>query len=122
MTPGSQGSQGSQGNLGMQSAFRALADPTRRMILMHLSDNDMTIGEVAGNFDMTRAAVRKHLTVLEEGALISVHPRGRERINRLEPMGLKSIADWINHFSRFWDERLSKLQTAIDKEESKKDD
>lgn len=107
---------------GVQEGFRALADPTRRMILMHLSDSDMTIGEVAGHFDMTRAAVKKHLTILEEGALISVHPRGRERINRLEPMGLKSVADWINHFSRFWDERLSKLQKAIEKEESKNDD
>ncbi len=107
---------------GEQGAFRALADPTRRMILMHLSDSDMTIGEVAGNFDMTRAAVKKHLMILQEGALISVHPKGRERINRLEPMGLKSIADWINHFSRFWNERLSKLQSAIQKEESENDD
>lgn len=106
----------------VQGTFRALADPTRRMILMHLSAGDMTIGEVAGHFDMTRAAVKKHLMILEEGALISVRPRGRERINRLEPMGLKSVADWINHFSRFWDERLSKLQTAIDKQESESDD
>jgi DNA-binding transcriptional ArsR family regulator len=106
----------------VQGTFRALADPTRRMILMHLNAKDMTIGEVAGNFDMTRAAVKKHLVILEEGALISVHPRGRERVNRLEPRGLKSVADWINHFSRFWDDRLSKLQTAIDKEESKTDD
>lgn len=106
----------------VQGAFRALADPTRRAILLHLSASDMTIGEVVGHFDMTRAAVKKHLMVLEEGALISVHASGRERINRLEPMGLKSIADWINYFSRFWDERLSKLQTAIGNEESEKDD
>ncbi len=108
----------------VQGPFRALADPTRRMILLHLSASDMTIGEVAAHFDMTRAAVKKHLTILEQGALISVHPKGRERINRLEPTGLKSVADWINHFSRSWDERLSRLQTAIDndKGESKNDD
>ena len=108
----------------VQGPFRALADPTRRMILMHLSTSDMTIGEVATHFDMTRAAVKKHLTILEQGALISVHPKGRERMNRLEPMGLKSVADWINHFSRFWDERLSRLQTAIenDKGESENND
>ena len=111
-------------SMDVQGPFRALADPTRRMILVHLSASDMTIGEVVAHFDMTRAAVKKHLTILEQGALISVHPKGRERINRLEPMGLKSVADWINHFSRFWDERLSRLQTAIenDKGESENND
>jgi len=101
----------------VQGSFRALADPTRRMILMHLSTAEMTIGEVAENFDMTRAAVKKHLTILEDGKLISVRTSGRERINKLEPMGLKTVADWFNYFSHFWDQHLSKLQTAIDNEE-----
>ena len=103
--------------LEQQAAFRALADPSRRMILVHLSDKDMTIGEVAEQFDMTRAAVKKHLTVLEEGKLISVRARGRERINRLEPAGLKPVSDWLGYFNQFWDERLSRLQDAIDKNE-----
>ena len=102
-------------NPAVQSAFRALGDPTRRMILVHLSKGDMTIGEVAGRFDVTRAAIKKHLTILEEGRLISVHPKGRERINRLEPDGLKLAGDWIATFSRFWDERLGKLQSAIER-------
>ena len=80
----------------------------------------MTIGEVCTHFDMTRAAVKKHLTILEEGALISVHPRGRERINRLEPIALKNVADWLNHFNRFWDERLAQLQHAVAAEEAAK--
>ena len=101
-------------NTETQGAFRALADPTRRQILMHLSSNDMTIGELVDRFDMTRAAVKKHLVILEEGRLVSVWPRGRERINRLEPMGLKSVSDWISYFSRFWDDRLGDLKTAID--------
>lgn len=105
----------------VQGAFRALADPTRRDILVFLSRQDMTIGEVAGRFDITRAAVKKHLTILEQGALISVHPSGREKINRLEPKGLKSVADWLNYFDRFWDERLHDLQNAIEEEERQKD-
>ena len=105
-----------------QAAFRALADPSRRTILMHLSDKDMTIGEVAKQFDMTRAAVKKHLTVLEEGRLISVRARGRERINRLEPAGLKPVSDWLGYFNQFWDERLSRLQDAIDKNEGQSDE
>lgn len=101
----------------LQGAFRALADPTRRQILVHLSAKDMTIGDVVDRFDMTRAAVKKHLTVLEQGRLISVQSKGRERINKLEPMGLRSVSDWISHFSRFWDDRLVDLRTAIENEQ-----
>lgn len=101
-----------------QGAFRALADPTRRQILMHLGTSDMTIAEVADHFDMTRGAVRKHLAILEEGKLISVHPKGRERINRLEPDGLKSAAAWLAHFGRFWDAKLAGLRSAIDHQQT----
>lgn len=105
-----------------QAAFRALADPSRRKILMQLSGRDMTIGEVASQFDMTRAAIKKHLIILEEGRLISVHARGRERVNRLEPEGLKPVSDWVGYFSQFWDDRLSRLQNAINKNEGQNDD
>ena len=104
-------------NGGVQGAFRALADPTRRQILLHLSEEDMTIGRVSGRFDMTRGAVKKHLIILEEGGLISVFSNGRERINRLEPLGLKSATQWLNHFSQFWDSRLSDLETAINNDQ-----
>lgn len=100
-----------------QSTFRALADPTRRHILKRLGDRDMSIGELAQGFEMTRAAVKKHLTVLEQGGLISVHTNGRERINTLEPNGLKAASEWINYFSGFWDDRLHSLKTAIENEE-----
>ena len=100
-----------------QGAFRALSDPTRRGILMLLSEQDMTIGDVSEHFDITRAAVKKHLNILEEGALISVHASGRERINRLEPLGLKSAVDWLNYFNQFWDEKLSALQQAVENEQ-----
>ncbi len=106
----------------LQSVFRALSDPTRRDILVFLSRQDMTIGEVADRFDITRAAVKKHLTVLEQGDLISVHPRGRERINRLEPLGLKTANDWLNHFDRFWDQRLHALQDAVENKENDNND
>ena len=102
----------------LQGAFRALADPTRRDILVLLSQQDMTIADVAGRFDMTRAAVKKHLTVLEEGRIVSVRKQGRERINRLEPLALKEIADWLGYFDRFWDDRFAALRDAIDREQA----
>lgn len=103
---------------GLQGTFRALADPTRRDILVLLSQQDMTIADVAGRFDMTRAAVKKHLTVLEEGRIISVRRQGRERINRLEPLALKEISDWLGYFDRFWDDRFAALRDAIDREQA----
>ena len=120
------GSQGSattpEMNAIQQGTFRALSDPTRRQILMHLSHSDLTIGEVSAQFEITRGAVKKHLTILEEGRLISVHPKGRERINRLEPQALKSVAEWLDYFSQFWDAKLSKLQRAVESHQQSQSD
>ncbi len=99
-----------------QLGFRALSDPTRRNILQLLATNDMTIGQVAENFEMTRAAVKKHLTILNEGDLISVQVDGRSRVNRLNPDGLKRLFDWFSYFDAFWDSRLDKLKTEIERD------
>ncbi len=100
-----------------QPTFRALADPTRRDILLMLRDRDMTIAEVAENFEMTRAAVKKHLTVLSDGGLITVRPRGRERVNAFNPKGMSPVLDWLTFFDAFWDDRLAALKSAIEKDE-----
>ncbi|PVH28185.1 ArsR/SmtB family transcription factor [Pararhodobacter oceanensis] len=99
-----------------QHAFRALADPTRRQILALLAQREMTIAEVAGHFDMTRAAVKKHLSILHDGALIETRAEGRTRVNALRPDGLKSVANWLGAFDIFWDERLAALKSAIEKD------
>lgn len=101
-------------NLGPQEAFRALADPTRRNILMMLSAQDMSIQEVAAEFDVTRGAIKKHLSILQDGDLISVRTLGRERINHLEPDALRVVSDWLGYFDKYWDNRLTKLQQAIE--------
>lgn len=103
-------------NQQLQSSFRALGDPTRRQILMELGNEELTITEVVEKFDLTRTAVRKHLTILEEGNLITVTPRGKERITRLNPTGMKSTADWFNYFDQFWDTALDSLKKAIESE------
>lgn len=99
-----------------QLGFRALADPTRRDILRLLASNQMTIAEVAENFDMTRAAVKKHLSILSEGALIFVEIDGRTRVNKLNPDGLKRVFDWFSYFDAFWDDRLNALKSEIEKD------
>jgi DNA-binding transcriptional ArsR family regulator len=102
----------------VQGTFRALADPTRREILMMLSRQDLTIREVSDNFDMTRAAVKKHLRILEEGELIVVKTKGRERINQLQPQAIRTASEWLNYFNKFWDQRLSSLQQAVERQET----
>lgn len=99
-----------------QPTFRALADPTRREILTLLARNDMTIGQLTGKFDMTRAAVKKHLTVLSDGGLITVQAKGRERINTINPVGMAPVLDWFSYFDVFWDDRLNALKTAIEED------
>ncbi|MGC1495915.1 MAG: metalloregulator ArsR/SmtB family transcription factor [Sulfitobacter sp.] len=101
-----------------QPTFRALADPTRRDILKMLATQDMTIADVSGHFDMTRAAVKKHLTVLSDGGLITVEARGRERINSINPQGFAPVLTWFEYFDSFWDDRLDALKTAIEKDKT----
>ena len=98
----------------LQQSFKALADPSRREILMHLSKQDMTIKEVSQHFDMTRAAVKKHLNILQQGNLITISKNGRERINTLKPEGLRSITEWMNYFNNYWDQRLNSLKAAVE--------
>lgn len=99
-----------------QLGFRALADPTRRQILQILAKEDLTIAEVAENFQMTRAAVKKHLAILSEGDLITVQAVGRTRRNSLNPDGLRRVYDWFGFFDAFWDERLTSLKSEIEKD------
>ena len=99
-----------------QNCFRALADPTRRDIVRMLAGSDMSIGQLTDQFDMTRAAVKKHLNVLSDGGLITVQAKGRERINTINPTGMAPVLDWLSYFDAFWDDRLNALKTAIEKD------
>lgn len=101
-------------NQQLQQSFRALGDPTRRQILIQLSSEDLTIAEVSDKFDLSRTAVRKHLAILEEGNLITVTPRGKERVNQLNADGLKTTSEWFNYFNQFWDTKLETLKNAIE--------
>lgn len=102
------------------NVFRALSDPTRRKILILLTNQAMTIGQVVNEFDVSRGAIKKHLIILEEGDLISVRAHGRERINSLNVEGLKPVMHWLSEFDRFWDERLQNLKNVVESDTGKK--
>ena len=99
-----------------QMGFRALSDPTRRDILQMLAKREMSIAQVAENFEMTRAAVKKHLMILTDGGLICVRAEGRTKVNALNVAGLKRVVSWFDYFDTFWDDRLATLKTEIEKE------
>ncbi|GAA0869846.1 metalloregulator ArsR/SmtB family transcription factor [Brevundimonas basaltis] len=97
----------------LSAKFSALADPTRRAILARLCEGEATVNDLAEPFDMSLPAVSKHLKVLEKAGLIS---RGREaqwRPARLEPMGLKGVADWLEHYRRYWDASFDRLDAYL---------
>lgn len=100
-----------------QRVFRAVADPTRRAIIELLSGDEMTAGAVARHFDMSRPAVVKHLKVLRQGGIVVVRRQGRERINRLDAAKLKTLADWVNRYERFWDQRLARLKSEVERKQ-----
>ena len=101
----------------VQPVFRALADPTRRAIIHMLAERPRSIGEVVSEFDVTRAAVAKHLHILEEGGVIHVRQKGRERINMLNPEALQRAFAWLAYFDRFWDEKLETLKTVVERKQ-----
>jgi len=93
----------------LSTTLSALADPTRRGILARLSMGEATVSELAEPYDMSLAAVSKHLKVLEHAGLIS---RGREaqwRPCKLEAAPMAEVSDWVEAYRRFWDQSLDRL-------------
>ena len=80
--------------------FAALADPTRRGILMMLLEDDMAVTDVADPFDMSLAAISKHLTILTKAGLISQEKRGRVKWCKLEPDALRAASVWMQGFGQ----------------------
>lgn len=85
----------------LDTAFAALADPTRRAILMMLLEDDMAVTDVAEPFEMSLAAISKHLTILANAGLISQEKRGRVKWCKLEPESLRAASIWMQSFGQF---------------------
>ena len=100
----------------LDSVFRALADPTRRAMLQALAEQPRTVGELAAPYSMSLAAASKHIQVLERAGLLSRDIQGRTHTCRLEAQGLHAGAEWIAHYTRFWNDRLDALQSALEAE------
>jgi DNA-binding transcriptional ArsR family regulator len=98
-----------------RDVFQAIADPTRRAILVLIATQSMTAGAIASNFGTARPTVSKHLQILTECELLEQEQKGREVIYSLNPKKMKEIADFIEPFRKMWDDRFNKLEAVMKK-------
>ena len=103
-----------------RDVFQAIADPTRRAILLLVASQAMTAGAIAANFDTARPTVSKHLQILTECQLLQPEQNGREIYYHLNPQKMKEIAEFIQPFQKLWDDRFNKLETVMKTYKSKK--
>jgi DNA-binding transcriptional ArsR family regulator len=103
-----------------RDVFQAIADPTRRAILLLVASQSMTAGAIASNFDTARPTVSKHLQILTECELLKQEQSGREVSYHANAKKMKEVADFIEPFRNMWDERFNKLETIMKKYKSKK--
>lgn len=96
-----------------RDVFQAIADPTRRAILLLLASQSLTAGTIAAHFDTARPTVSRHLQVLTECGLLEQDQRGREVYYHFNPDSMKEVADFIEPFRRLWEERFCQLEAVM---------
>ena len=97
----------------LSTTFAALADPTRRAILARLASGECSVTELAEPFEMSMAAVSKHLKVLERAGLIARTREAQWRPCHLAAGPLKEVAEFIDHYRRFWEESFDRLDAYL---------
>lgn len=98
--------------------FNAIADPTRRSILLSLTKESYNVNALADKFDITRQAVSLHIKYLQESGVISIKKSGRERICRLEAEKLTEVAEWLDPFRKMWTGKFNQLDKLLDELQS----
>src|SRR3954465_1415863 len=102
----------------MEAALKAIAAPRRRQILRLPRDEELSAGEIASHFDVTRPAVSQDLTLLKEAGLVDERRNGTRRLYRARPQGLADLRAFLEEF---WDVRLEALKREAEREERTKD-
>lgn len=106
----------------LDSVFSALADPTRRAILMRLAKGDATVNELTAPFSMSQPAISRHLKVLEEAGLISRRRQGTARYSHLEAEPLRQATAWLAGYREFWEESYDRLGELLARLQEEGDD
>ena len=100
----------------LDAVFAALADPTRRAILSMLLEDDMAVSDVAEPFDISLAAISKHLVILAQAGLISQDKRGRVKWCKLEPNAMRAASVWMQAFGQFEPVNLDAFERFLEAE------
>ncbi len=99
-------------------AARAIAEPRRREILLLLGEGELSAGQIASHFDVTRPAISQHIATLREAGLLAERREGTRRLYRVRPEGMAGLSDFLN---RFWSDRLERLRLAAELEQQRRD-
>ncbi len=97
-----------------RDVFQAIADPNRRAILGLLAQQKLTLNEVAGNFDVSRPAISKHIKILTECGLVTIEQHGRERYCEARLEKLNEVSDWVEQYRKFWTQKLDALEIYLE--------
>jgi DNA-binding transcriptional ArsR family regulator len=103
-----------------RDVFQAIADPTRRAILILIASQAMTPNAIAEHFNSTRQAVSKHIKILAECQLVKQEQTGREIYYHLNPKKMKEVADWLEPFRLMWENRFNNLDKVLTNLKNKK--
>jgi DNA-binding transcriptional ArsR family regulator len=98
-----------------RDVFQAIADPTRRAIILLIALKAMTPNAIAEQFDSSRQAISKHLKILTECNLVKQEQSGREIYYRLNPSQMKEIDKWLDQYKKIWENRFSELDNVLTK-------
>lgn len=93
--------------------FQVIGDASRRKMLMLLSDDSLTINNLADHFDMSRPAVSKHIKILHNAGFISIEDVGRERYCTIKQDGFNELKEWLTYFDKFWLSKLNRLEALL---------
>jgi DNA-binding transcriptional ArsR family regulator len=93
--------------------FSSLSDPTRRDILRRIQKKELTVSEIAKSYEMSLAAISKHLMVLEKAKLIEKHRKGRQQFIALSPPALKDASEYLKRYKDLWERRLDRLEELL---------
>lgn len=102
-----------------RDVFQAIADPTRREIINMVARQSLNVNAVAGNFDVSRTAIYKHVKILTECGLIVVRQQGRERYYEARLEKLHEISEWVDQYRQFWIERFDALESYLNQASAK---
>ena len=103
-----------------RDVFQAIADPTRREIINMIAYRSLNLNAVAGNFDVSRPAISKHIKILTECGLITIRQQGRERFCEANLKSLVEVSSWVDQYRAFWTARLDALEAYLAGETARK--